>query len=59
MGTIKTRIQRASANIHLQEIKSKGYKRVANPEAVATKIKKYTGQEVEITEGSILRIKGQ
>lgn len=54
--SIKTRIQRASANINLKEIKMNGYKRVANPKAVAEKIEKYTGQKIEISDGNMLTL---
>jgi hypothetical protein len=55
--SITERIRKASANIKVKDIKEKGYIRVAQPEKVASKIKKYTGFEVEISEGNMLTLK--
>ncbi|MDD4922980.1 MAG: LPD5 domain-containing protein, partial [Bacteroidales bacterium] len=48
--TVTEKIQRQSAKATLKEIQDKGFVRVANPTAVAEKIKKYTGIPVIASE---------
>lgn len=55
--TITERIRKASAKIKVKDMKENRFIRVAQPEKVASKIFKYTGVEVEVSDGNIITIK--
>jgi len=46
METVKERIQKRAAQLHLESIREKGFSRVANPKVVAEKIEKFLGVKV-------------
>lgn len=52
--SIRERIRAYSAQLSLDELRTKGALRVAQPTKVATKIEKYTGVRVRVTEEKVI-----